>query len=244
MAEINNGNIVFFLIPTFNEEQNIKLLSDNLLSILKNHTKYFIFVDDFSSDNTINLIKKYFAENYKIIQKTKNIGPGDSFNKGFNWILENSKNENDIVITLEADNTSDLSILNKMITISKLDYDLVLASVYAQGGGFSKTNAFRKIISFTANMLFRMFFNIKVLTLSSFYRVYKITILRKIKENNNEIIKEKGFISMLEILLKAIKQKASIIEVPMILESKNRKGKSKMKIFKTIISYLRFLIKR
>ena len=46
---------------------------------------------------------------------------------------------------------------------------------------------------------------------------------------------------MVEILIKAIKLEAKIIEVPMLLNSENRKGKSKMKIFKTILSYLRFL---
>jgi hypothetical protein len=92
-------------------------------------------------------------------------------------------------------------------------------------------------------MLFRLFFNIKILTLSSFYRVYKIGLIRNIKANNNEIIKESGFISMLEILLKAIRLNAKIIEVPMLLKTQSRKGKSKMKKISTSVSYLKFLLR-
>ena len=48
---------------------------------------------------------------------------------------------------------------------------------------------------------------------------------------------------MLEILIKSIKAGASIIEVPMQLNSNNRKGKSKMKIYKTSMEYLKFLFR-
>ncbi|MBI4646432.1 MAG: glycosyltransferase [Bacteroidia bacterium] len=233
---------IYFLIPVYNESENIYLLSENLKNVLTEENKYYVFVDDFSSDNTIELLKKYFdCAAYHIIQKNKNIGPGDSFNKGFDWILKHSNNQNNLVVTLEGDNTSDLLILPNMITISKLGYDLVLASVYAQGGGFTKTTFLRIFISFIANMFFRLFFNIKVQTLSSFYRVYHIDLLIKIKSRWPEIIKENGFICMLEILIKAIKSDANIIEVPMILKSDRRKGKSKMKIIKTIFSYFRYL---
>ena len=48
---------------------------------------------------------------------------------------------------------------------------------------------------------------------------------------------------MLEILVKAIFQEAKIIEIPMMLHSDKRKGKSKMKIMKTSWQYLKFFAK-
>lgn len=233
----------YILIPTYNEALNVPLLAKNILNIDFQEQIKIIFVDDNSSDNTVELLKLHFkGQNFRVLQKKENKGPGDSFNQGFERILQDSNNINDIVITMEADNTSDFSILNRMITNSKLGYDLVLASVYAQGGGFEKTSFIRILLSFFANMFFRAFFNVKVLTLSSFYRIYKISLLKKIKEKHNIIIEEKGFISMLEILVKSIKCNAEIIEIPMILKSENRKGKSKMKIVKTSVSYLKFFV--
>lgn len=233
----------YFLIPVFNESRNLETLAKRLIPLYPDQHKYFVFVDDGSTDQTVSLIHSLFAGHaIQVIEKPENIGPGDSFNRGFEWILGHSTCEDDLVITLEGDNTSDISILPHMVQIAEMGYDLVLASVYAQGGGFEKTSLIRKIISFFANMLFRAFFNIKVLTLSSFYRVYRITLLQKIKKESSILIREKGFICMLEILIKAIHVNAKVIEVPMLLKSDQRKGKSKMKIMRNTLSYLRFLL--
>lgn len=236
--------IAYFLIPIFNEFENLELLSVNLISSLPDKEKIFVFVDDCSTDKSVDYIHKLFEHtNYKIIEKSENKGPGHSFNLGFEWILIQNSNPDDIIITMEGDNTSDINLLNNMVAISGLGYSLVLASVYAQGGGFEKTFIFRKMISFVANMIFRSLLNTKVLTLSSFYRIYHLSLIKKIKVEYDVIIKENGFICMLEILLKAIYCDAKIIELPMVLKSLNRIGKSKMKIIKNTIGYIKFLPK-
>lgn len=237
--------MIYFLIPVFNESLNIPTLYKSIVNVLENEDKFYLFVDDSSTDKTIETIQNCFSTtSFNIITKKNNLGPGDSFNRGFEWILGHSKNPTDLIVTLEGDNTSDITILPQMIKISGLGYDLVLASIYVQGGGFDKTSFFRKIISLIANMMLRFVFDIKVLTLSSFYRVYKIELIEKIKNEFNRIISENGFISMVEILIKSIKLKASIIEVPMMLYSAKRSGKSKMKIAKTTFAYLRLIFKK
>ena len=237
--------MIYFLVPTYNEEANIPELAKNFLAVELNDEKFFVFVDDCSSDNTIATLKNHFpSERLQVIEKEINKGPGDSFNLGFNWILENSTSNSDLVVTLEADNTSDIAILPTMTMLSNHNFDIVLASVYAQGGGFGKTSFIRKFLSFGANFMFRFMFDVKVLTLSSFYRSYKIEALRKIQGKYDQIIQEAGFVCMLEILLKGIKTGASVIEVPMTLQSDKRKGKSKMKIFKTMKAYMKFLLSK
>jgi hypothetical protein len=158
------------------------------------------------------------------------------------WILSHSyQHDKDLIITLEGDNTSDLGILDTMLMLSLAGYSLVLASVYAQGGGFKDTTFFRKVVSFVANQVLRFAFDIKTLTLSSFYRIYHLEIIARIKKKHTVIIESPGFICMIEILLKAIRADAKIIEVPMTLTSSVRKGKSKMKILKTSWAYIKFL---
>ena len=235
---------LYFLIPVFNESANLDLLSESLQRILISERKFYLFIDDKSTDDTIEKIHRLFqSKSYHIISKERNQGPGDSFNLGFEWILEQSDDESDIVITIEADNTSDIDLLPAMVAISALDYSLVLASVYVQGGGFDKTSIMRRFISFFANILLRMLFNVKIQTLSSFYRVYHIGLIKRIRENYNSIISEKGFVCMFEILLKAIRSDARIIEIPMVLKSQNRKDKSKMKILKTMAQYIKYTFK-
>jgi dolichol-phosphate mannosyltransferase len=238
--------MIYFLIPVYNEIDNLDQLCNSLKNVLPEYDKYFVFADDGSRDGSQAKIKQLLAnEKYTVLGDGTNNGPGYAFNMGFEWILQNAKDtEKDIIVTIEADNTSDLDILPVMVKNNEMGFDLVLASVYAQGGGFDKTSFFRRIISLTANLVLRFAFDLKVLTLSSFYRVYKVSIIKKIKENNVAIITEPGFICMIEILLKSIRVNATVLEVPMTLSSLKRKGKSKMKVFKTMISYFTFLIKK
>lgn len=236
--------MIYFLIPVYNEELNIPTLFGELSTIPLQEDCFFVFSDDGSTDQTKNLIEQHFTKKpFVILGDGINRGPGAAFNAGFEWILSKSTNATDRVVTLEADCTSDLSILPAMLMLNQMQYDLVLASVYAQGGGFDKTSFYRKFTSAVANFIFRFLFNVQVLTLSSFYRVYSIAILRKIKAVQSAIIAEAGFICMLEVLVKAIHQQAKIIEVPMKLHSSKRQGQSKMKVFKTTLQYFSFLLK-
>lgn len=236
--------MIYFLIPVYNEAENIPNLFRELETILPGKEKLFVFSDDGSKDNSAQLIAEQFKTlPHHILSDGINGGPGSAFNKGFEWILQDSNSDTDVVITLEADSTSDISLAPKMLAIHQLGYDLVLASVYAQGGGFDKTSFFRKFVSSVANLGFRFLFDVKVLTISSFYRLYGVSLLRKIKANNSAIISERGFICMLEILVKAIYQNAAIVEIPMVLHSKKRIGRSKMKITKTTWEYLKFFMK-
>lgn len=237
--------MIFILIPIYNETENLSELAKTLGLALTNKDKTFVFVDDGSSDGSPEKVLELFqGNNLHLLQNPGNQGPGYSFNAGFNFILDELRAKpEDIVITLEGDNTSDISILPIMMDLHHHGFSLVLASPYAQGGGFDETTFVRKLTSFTANLLLRLWFDVKVLTLSSFYRIYSVQLLHDIRNKYGVLIKEKGFISKVEILVKAIRLKASIIEVPMILHSKKRKGKSKMKVLKTMLSYLRFFLK-
>ncbi len=236
--------MIYFLIPFLNEEQNLNVLVSNLTSVIPDYEKFYVFVDDGSSDNSVALLDSLLKNNkYKVLGDGKNYGPGHAFNAGFEWILQQSNNSNDRIVTIEADNTSDLGIVHKMVKISELGYDLVLASPYAQGGGLQKTPMHRKFLSFMANLVVRNLLNIHAQSLSNFYRVFNISILQSIKKKYSQILSERGFICMLEVLFKAIQLNASIIEVPMVLHSDARKGKSKMKIMQTSVQYIKFVLK-
>lgn len=236
--------MIFFLVPVFNEEKNIPNLYRELSGLSLTEDVYFVFSDDGSSDSSKKIIQELFPANqFIILGDGMNRGPGAAFNTGFEWILKHSKSSADRIVTLEADCTSDLSILPVMLTLNQMNYDLVLASVYAQGGGFDQTSFYRKFTSAVANFLFRFLFDVQVLTLSSFYRVYSVSLLERVKTKYTTLINETGFICMLEILVKSLKSGAKVIEVPMQLYSSKRQGQSKMKVFKTTLQYFKFLFK-
>ena len=235
--------MIFILVPVYNEASNLEKLHQELSQHQFDDVVHYVFSDDGSTDDSKKIINSLFeGSRYTVLGDGINRGPGAVFNTGFEWILKNAA-LHDTVITIEADCTSDLNILPTMLSLNRMGYELVLASVYAQGGGFDKTSFFRKFISATANFIFRFLFDVKVLTLSSFYRVYSVSLLRQIQNKFNAIINETGFVCMLEILVKAIHCHAKVIEVPMVLHSSKRIGKSKMKIVKTTFQYFGFLIR-
>jgi dolichol-phosphate mannosyltransferase len=201
-----------------------------------------VLSDDGSKDATIAIARAHFpADRLTCLGDGINRGPGQAFQTGFTHILANAQ-DGDRIVTLEADCTSDITILPEMLAIADLGYDLVLASVYAQGGGFDKTTFFRRLLSSVANMFFRFAFDLRVATLSSFYRVYSVRRLRKAQQQHGALIREAGFICMLEILVKMIDSGARVIEVPMVLHSSKRVGASRMKMFRTSMAYFRFLM--
>lgn len=239
--------MIIFLLPAYNEERNIeKVLRDISLFAGQKGWEYRICIsDDGSTDGTVSVIRGLGSKlPVAVVSAPQNGGPGAAFDRGFRYILKNS-NTADIIVTMEADNTSDLEILDEMISRVHTGADLVLASCYAEGGGISGTNLYRKILSLGANFLIGILCRgKKVSTFSSFYRCYSRDILKRAYDKYGErFISEKGFACAVEILLKMVKFDIRVEEVPMHLRGARREGKSKMKTMCTILSYLRLFIK-
>ena len=240
--------MIFFVIPAYNEKENIRFLLESIskkMEALK-HSYRMVIVNDGSTDGTKELVESYKAK-YPItlLNHSTNKNVGEVFRAGFRYVMDNS-HPGDIVVTKEADNTGDLDILPAMLEKINNGYDLVLASCYAKEGKIMGTTVDRIFLSSVANLLLRLFFAIKgVRTYSSFYRCYKVEILKKAFDTyNNRFIEENGFVCMVEILVKISKLSAKITEVPMILRCDLRKGKSKMKKTATIFGYLHLITKQ
>ena len=229
----------YFLIPSYNDSENIDLLFKNIANHLKGQKYKIILVDDGSTDKTketIKIMSKIFP--VQMIGYKKNKGPGYAFKYGFDYLIPKLKHD-DLVITMEADNTADYNIIQKMLKKARR-YDVVLASPYAKGGAFLGINKTRMLLGQGAVILDQLIFKIKdVKTYSSFYRIYKSSILKKTKKIYAEkYITEYGFTAVVELLIRLSKIGASFYEVPSIVDWRKRQGKSKMDIKKTISRHL------
>jgi len=238
---------VYVIIPVFNEIANLPNLLDSCREFVHNmeaKAVRFVFVDDGSTDGTADWIGSASLDTpgeLEVISVKNNTGPGYAFQRGFRS-LNGRVCDSDIVVTMEGDNTSSLHVLYLMIMRIDLEgVDVALASPYSYGGGFSNTSRIRELISFFANSLTRIVLGIRGLhTYSSFFRVYTGRTIQRLQAiHGPEIIKSTGFECMVELLKKLVDLRVSISEVPSNLDSSKSRGKSKMRIFRTVKGYVR-----
>jgi dolichol-phosphate mannosyltransferase len=240
--------MVIFVIPTYNEAENItNLLNHTDEKMRKERLNYrVILVDDGSSDDTVELVQTLKDKiPIDVYSYYPNKGVGEAFRVGFRKALGICE-DGDIIVTKEADNTSDLSILDKLISKINDGYDLALASCYAREGAVLGTTLFRLILSKGANALLKAFVPMKdIHTYSSFYRAYSSKALREMyRLYGDKLIEQSGFECMVELLIKFSRNgKFRITEVPMVLDGSRRAGKSKMRIFKTVKGFLKVIFK-
>ena len=235
---------LFIVIPVFNEALNIPTLFNAFLKLreeLKDRfSLQFILVDDGSNDETVEMVKQEARDlDLVVLSHEKNIGPGAAFATGFTYLAQHLE-EQDWVITMEGDNTSRYELIKQMLTRSQEGFDIVLASPYMYGGGFTQTSFFRKLLSSGANLVVKDLLGIQgILTASSFFRLYRAKALLKMQRVFGPgIVERTGFESMVEMVMKIVMLRMPLSEVAMELDSSLRKGKSKMKFLRTIKGYL------
>lgn len=234
--------MIYFIIPAFNEAANLPVLLSSLgeWSRTRHEPCHLIVVDDGSRDATAEVLREFRELPLTVVRHEVNCGVHEVFRSGFSAWSKLPAGGQDLVVTLEADNTSSLAILDAMLTRARQGDDLVLASCYAPGGEVVGTNLFRVFLSSCANLILRCTPGMPtVYTFSSFYRVYRASFLEyALRCYGERLIEERGFVCVVEMLLKFGVLQARISEVPLRLDGSVRKGASKMKVLRTIRGYL------
>lgn len=246
-----NGSASFYVvIPVLNESANM----DRLVAALRELERDFratyrfeiILVDDGSTDGTAKKARELASGlSLTVLSHERNIGPGRAFGTAFEYLAPRVE-QDDWVATIEGDNTSRHELLRQMLARSGEGYDIILASPYSYGGGIHNTSRMRVFLSHFANAFLKGCVGIHGLfTMSSFFRLHRGSALREIQACfGPRIIERSGFEGVVEMLMKMVFLGLTISEVPMVLDTARRAGKSKMRVLKTIRTYLTLLLDR
>jgi dolichol-phosphate mannosyltransferase len=234
-----------FVIPAFNEEANLPRLLEDLerRPMLWQHG-HVLIVDDGSTDGTAAVAAAYDGPVPTIlVRQIRNQGPGRAFDRGFKRALQLTRDE-DFVVTLESDTTSDLDALESMLRRARAGADVVLASVHA-GGEMVGAGRHREALSRAASFAVRRASGVDARTVSSFFRVYRAGLLSEAYERHGDgFIREGGFACKAEILSKLTRMGAKVEEVPVNLDASRRIGESKMKVLPTVGGYARLMTRQ
>jgi dolichol-phosphate mannosyltransferase len=235
--------MIRFVIPAYNERENIPNLMADLGPRASQLGARIIFVDDGSTDGTAEAIEEHRdGLHLAIVRHKVNRGLGTAINSGLRAAIGESQDD-DAIVTLEADNTSDLDDLPRMMELFNQGTDIVLASVYAPGGRIIGVAPWRLAASRAVSGAFRLVGGLRdIHTLSSLYRVYRAGTLRRAADTYGYLlVREPGFAANVELLLKLYNAGATVAEVPTVNDWSRRMGTSKMNLRPTVMAYGRLM---
>jgi glycosyltransferase involved in cell wall biosynthesis len=165
---------ISIVIPAKDEEKTINILYKKIVQNLAKITENFeiIFIDDGSTDNTLNLIKnlRNTDKKVKFISLRGNFGKSVALQTGF----DHSKGN--IVITMDADLQDEPDELYKFVNKINEGFDMVSGWKKVRHDPISKT-----IPSKMGNYFTRLLTGIKIHDLNCGYKAYKKRVLKQIR---------------------------------------------------------------
>lgn len=212
------------VIPTLNEEHNIKTVLKGVKAVIRDYRHEIIVVDGYSKDNTVKYAKGMGA---RVIFDRH--GKGTALVKGLNAA------RGDITISMDADLSNRPNEIKLLIAGIEAGYDVCMGSRFLTGGGSEDMPLHRKI----GNKIFVSLVNLRYgshyTDMCYGYRSFAKGVSKRLS------LKEKGFGIETEISMKVQKKHLKVLEVPSF-EKLRASGEGKLRslsdgfiILKTIL---------
>ncbi len=163
--------LISFIIPVLNESDSLKQLYSEIIENVKPHEHEIIFIDDGSTDNSLEVMKNLSKndEQIRIVSFRRNFGKAAALQRGFKIA------SGEIVFTMDADlqdNPVDISGF-----INKLDegYDLVSGWKRKRLDPLNK-----RLPSKFFNAITSSFFGIKLHDFNCGYKAYRKAVVKDV----------------------------------------------------------------
>ena len=256
---------ILFALPAYNEEQGLPKLIETFCAQMEasGYAYQVVIVDDGSTDRTLDIVRELCARMpIDLVRHEKNAGLGETIQDALYRAAELAGSD-DIVITMDADNTHSPALIPGMVRAIGEGADVVIASRYRPGARVVGLSPLRKVMSQGARVLFQMAFPIPgVRDYTCGFRAYRASVLKRaFAQYGRRLAEEKGFASMAEILLKVSKlgpaeagvgvgggrhrvtggRGVVFREVPMVLRYDFKGGASKMRVGSTVMKTMRMM---
>ena len=242
--------MIAVVLPAYNEADALPPLLRRLGDVSVGHfgsSLAVIVVDDGSTDGTAEAARAGAppALDVRVIPHEGNRGLNEALRTGLLAALERV-GENDIVVTMDADDTHAPGLISRMTMLIEEGNDVVVASRYAPGGRVLGVSLSRRVLSRGASLLFRAVYPVRgVRDYTCGYRAYRAGLLKEAFARwGPEFLGEPGFSCMVDILLKLSRLQAVVAEAPLILRYDRKPGKSKMNVGRTMAQTLSLLARR
>jgi dolichol-phosphate mannosyltransferase len=231
-----SNDLISVVIPVYNEEAGIVQLQERLAVVRGKWGERrveFVFVNDGSSDDTQLALENTFGNDphCRIVKHAVNQGIGAAFRTGF------SNSRGSIICTIDADCSYGPENLHSLVAaLDEQSADIAVASPYHPQGRVEGVPRWRLVLSKGCSLFYRIVAPVRLYTYTSVFRAYRKPVVDAVE------LRENGFVSAAEVLIRAAEQGFRITEVPMTLHAR-KIGQTKMKILRTIREHLRLMAK-
>jgi len=244
--------VIYVIFPAFNEEKVIRPTLLALVAGMKGRDLPYcaVLVDDGSKDRTIAEAEGAVADSggelpLTVLRHEVNKGLGAGLRTGIYWCLDHATDD-DIIVTLDADNTHPPAMIPDLVARVHQGYDLAIASRYRSGAEVHGVPGYRRALSDVGRLVFQSLYPIPgVRDYTCCFRAYKVPILRRARlVYGDDLCTAKGFEAVMDLLLRLGPLDVKVSEIGFVLDYGGRVGQSKMKVVKTIRSTIALLSKR
>jgi dolichol-phosphate mannosyltransferase len=234
---------VVLALPAYNEERSLGPLLSSFCAQMQasGYSSRIVIVDDGSRDATAEVIREWAGRAaVRAVRHEENEGLGTTIRDALRHAVAVA-GEDDVIVTMDADNTHDPAQIPMMIERLRAGSEVVIASRFQPGAQVFGVNPYRNALSGGARMLFRFACPVPgVRDYTCGFRAYGARALARAMEHyGDSLVSERSFACMAEILLKLARFGLRIAEVPIVLRYDRRESPSKMKAWPTIAGTLR-----
>lgn len=232
--------MIYVLLPAYNEEKDLGLLLDEFDKLPLAASCQIVVVDDGSNDATAATAKSHSDKlRLSVLTHRMNRGLGAALATGFNHI-EKLMAPADILVTMDSDNSHKPETLALLLKAVDAGADVCVASRFVPGSKTVGVPLLRRFLSYGASLFLKTLFPAgEISDYTSGYRAFSGKTVKALSAKYGDLLfTQTGFAATLEILLKARLFGSRFAAVPFTLRYDHKRGKSKMKLFKTMGAYM------
>lgn len=219
MSSANLGRVLV-IVPTYNELENIKLITAGIRSAVPEVD--IMIADDNSPDGTGRVADELASNDshINVLHRTSKNGLGAAYLDAFNW----AKNNNyDVVVEMDADGSHRPQDLVAML-IALNNADVVLGSRWVRGGKVVNWPIHREILSRGGNIYTRLCLGIPIKDATGGFRAYRMNALNQM---NIDDVQSQGYCFQVDMAWRAMQSGLRVAEVPITFVERQI-GESKM----------------
>lgn len=214
---------VCFVIPTYNEADNITLLLTQVLESMDTHAGWevtVLVVDDDSPDGTGARVRTIMATEPRVyLMSGIKRGLGDAYLRGFERAL--SEFDPDVLVQMDADFSHAPADCPRLLDALDDKTDLVIGSRYVSGGRIDADwHVLRRWLSRGGNFLARYVARLySVRDCTAGFKATRVTALNEAKPQRFRI---QGYVFQVALLHSLVVSGARVTEIPICFHERSR----------------------